>query len=99
MTSLEINSKDLSGVEAILKQYVPEAKVICFGSRVNGTARAHSDLDLVIQDKEKLPQQRYLALLNAFEESDINIKIDAMDWYRLSLEFQKIILSQNTIEL
>jgi hypothetical protein len=41
----------------IIEQYAPNAEVWAFGPRVNGTARDHPDLDLVVIDGQKLPQK------------------------------------------
>ena len=49
-------------VMVILEQYVPNAEVWVFGSRVSGTAREHSDLDLVVIDEQKLSQKNILSI-------------------------------------
>ena len=61
-------------VKAILKKYLPEAEIWAFGSRVTGTAKVYSDLDLVVLGKEKLPQKQYYQLQEAFQESELPIK-------------------------
>ena len=81
----------------LLAQHLPQVQVWAFGSRVKGTARASSDLDLVLfaEDADK-PQ---LALLReALEESQLPFAVDTLVWKDISPEFQTHIAS-NFIEL
>ena len=81
----------------LLAQHLPQVQVWAFGSRVMGTARASSDLDLVLfaEDADK-PQ---LALLReALEESQLPFAVDTLVWKDISPEFQTHIAS-NFIEL
>ena len=78
-------------IKRILKEYVPGCDVRVFGSRVNGTAKKHSDLDLAVVDKEKIPTRKMNALREAFEDSDLPIRVDVLDWYAISAEFRAII--------
>jgi len=54
----------------INKQKVPDSEIWAFGSRVTGTAKKYSDLDLVVISKEKIPQKQYYQLQEMFQESD-----------------------------
>jgi len=75
-------------VKAILVSYVPGAEVRVFGSRITGKAVKYSDLDLVVLGSERLPQKQYYQLQQAFQDSDLSIRVDVLDWYRLSPEFR-----------
>ena len=78
-------------IKRILKEYVPGCDVRVFGSRVNGTAKKHSDLDLAVVDKEKIPTRKMNALREAFEDSDLPIRVDVLDWHAVSADFRAII--------
>ena len=78
----------LDRIKSIIKKYVPEAEVWAFGSRVTWTAKDYSDLDLVIIEKEQIPKKRYYQLQEAFEESDLPIKVDVLDWHRITPGFR-----------
>ncbi len=84
-------------VTDILRQLVPHTEVRAFGSRVSGTSRVHSDLDLVIIDTQKLPQALYYQLQEAFMESELPIRVDVLDWHRITPEFRKNIEKQYAI--
>ena len=81
----------------IIEQYAPNAAVWAFGSRVTGTAREHSDLDLVVIGEQKLPQKTYYQLQEAFQESELPIRVDILDWHRITPEFQQNIKKQYVV--
>ena len=71
-------------IQALLREHVPEAEVWAYGSRVNGSSHEASDLDLVLRgpNLERLGTG-YLDLLEAIEESNIPILVQAHDWATL----------------
>ncbi len=81
----------------LLDRYLPKVQVWAFGSRVKGSSRASSDLDLVLftEDSDK---PRLAVLREALEESQLPFAVDTLVWKDISPEFQKHILS-NFIEL
>lgn len=78
-------------VRDILRAHVSGSRAFAFGSRVHGTARPFSDLDLVVQSDAPLELVRLGALRSAFSESDLPIKVDVVDWSQLSPAFQRAI--------
>lgn len=81
----------------ILAQHVPDAEARVFGSRVNGGAAKHSDIDIAIKDREKLTLTALSALANAFEESDLPFRVDIVDWHGISSAFRSVIESRYQI--
>lgn len=65
--------------------------ILAFGSRVDGSARPHSDLDLIVKAESILSLRVYYQLKDAFEYSTLNFRVDLLDWFRLSDEFKKTI--------
>ena len=49
---INLDEPQLTMVKAILRAYVPDRRVAAFGSRVQGTAKEFSDLDLVLLSDE-----------------------------------------------
>jgi len=86
---IDLQPEQLKRVIQILDTFVPTTTVWAFGSRVKMTADEHSDLDIVIAGKQKIPQQIFYQLKDAFEESDLPIMVDVLDWHRISHSFQK----------
>ena len=88
---MDIFEKDLKLVKSILNKHLLDCEVWAFGSRVNGTARSYSDFDLVIVGEGKVPLNTIFALKEEFQESDLNFRVDVLDWNRISDSFRKII--------
>ncbi len=89
---LNLSDAQLSLLQHLLSSHVPDVTVWAFGSRVKGTAKAWSDLDLVLVDKQALPPKQVFKLQDALEESDLPMKVDLVDWHDISAEFQQLIL-------
>jgi len=88
---LNLKPKYLKIVMNIITKYIPEKEVWAFGSRINGKAKKFSDLDLVIVSNIPLNREVLINLKQAFEESDLPIKVDIIEFYKASAEFQEII--------
>ncbi len=88
---MDMDVNHLVLVREILKRHISNCQVWAFGSRVNGTAKEYSDLDLVILSKEDLPPQKIFQLKDDFEESDLPFRVDLLDWNKISKDFQNII--------
>jgi len=70
---------------------VPNCEVRAFGSRVNGTNREYSDLDLAIVGEEKLGISVLGDVQEAFMESTIPFRVDVLDYNAVSEKFRKVI--------
>jgi predicted nucleotidyltransferase len=94
---LGLAPEDLATLLAILEKHVPKAEVWAFGSRVQGTERPFSDLDLVLVDLEPLEPQRRAELAYELSESNLPIKTDLVEWSRTSEAFRAIILRDHFV--
>ncbi|HAT72137.1 MAG TPA: nucleotidyltransferase domain-containing protein [Elusimicrobia bacterium] len=81
-------------ISAILAVHAPGVEARAFGSRVNGSPKNYSDLDLALVGAAKLDSAVIGNLREAFEESDIPFRVDIIDWHSISKEFQTIILNK-----
>lgn len=88
---IDLKPQDWHEVCHILKTLVPEYPVWAFGSRVKGTAKAYSDLDLAIITDQPLSLTKMATLKEAFDESVLSIRIDIVDWAATSEPFRNII--------
>jgi len=75
----------------ILEKYVPECEVRVFGSRHTHTAKSYSDLDLALVGRGRLDINQMAQIQEAFQESLLPYRVDVLDWYAISPEFQKVI--------
>lgn len=88
---IDLRPDHLETVQRILSERVPECEVRAFGSRVTGTAKSYSDLDLAVVGKEELPPDTLRLLKEAFEESDLPFRVDVLDWHAISETFRQLI--------
>ncbi len=95
---LDVRSDHLAMIQDILKNCIPASRVVAFGSRVNGSAKATSDLDLCIMDDKQISFETLACLRDEFSLSNLPYKVDVIDWITIAPEFQKIIL-QNCLEI
>jgi type I restriction enzyme S subunit len=78
-------------VRDILHKHVPRHEVWAFGSRVNGTTKPYSDLDLAIISDKPLSLKVRSELADDFSESDLPWRVDVVDWATTGGAFRKII--------
>jgi len=91
LQQLDVKSRHLETVLAILDRHLLDHTVWAFGSRVTDKARPYSDLDLVVVGKEPLALSLIADLAEAFDESDLPFKVDIVDWARTNESFRQII--------
>ncbi len=94
---IDIEEKFLSIIHRILDEHVPNCEVRAFGSRVKGTARRFSDLDIALLCEVKLDWREIESLKDAFSVSDLPFSVDVVDWNSISDDFK--VLIENNYEL
>ena len=89
--TLDLPQKHLQQVQALLREYAPDAEVWAYGSRVTGGGHEASDLDLVLRNPDDLREESRALydLKEAFTESDLPIRVDVMDWARIPESFHR----------
>jgi predicted nucleotidyltransferase len=88
---VNISSRQLETIKRILGEYVGDCEVRAFGSRVNGSAKGYSDIDVAVIGPNKMERRTKMLLREAFEESDLPFRVDIIDYNRASDEFRAII--------
>jgi predicted nucleotidyltransferase len=94
---LAMTAEELSLLQSILKRYVPDFKVWAFGSRVTGTHKPYSDLDLALVGDEPISIQTRAMLSEALSNSGLPYKVDIVDWASTSEAFRQIIEKQKLV--
>ena len=89
--ALDLPQKYLEQVKALLRAHAPHAEVWAYGSRVNGSSHAASDLDLVQRNPQNLQEETSALseLKEVFSESNLPIRVDIMDWARIPESFHR----------
>ena len=97
MTSaIDITTEQKETLLAFFRRFIPGVAVWAYGSRVKGTARANSDLDLVAFTT---PTQRPLVseLKDALTESNIPFLVDLHVWDEVPERFHEIIRKEYVV--
>jgi predicted nucleotidyltransferase len=89
-TGIDITAEQRESLLALLQLHLPGVTVWAYGSRVKGTARPNSDLDLVVFTT---PAQRpqVSELKDALDESNIPFRVDLHVWDEIPERFHEII--------
>ena len=88
---IELSAEELATVQRLLAAHFPNVEARVFGSRYRGTAKPYSDLDIVLVGEQKLDWKQVSLLREAFADSTLPFRVDLLDWYAISPEFQQII--------
>ncbi|MDR3726609.1 MAG: nucleotidyltransferase domain-containing protein [Terracidiphilus sp.] len=95
--ALDLRPGEWEIVRDLLRRHVPGREVWVFGSRVKGTAKPYSDLDLAILGDQPLPLSTMADLAEDFTESDLPFKVDLVDWATTSARFRKVIEGERVV--
>ena len=88
---LDLKPHELETVRNILNRFVPEAEMIVFGSRIHGTAKPWSDLNLANKAKSALDWKVLEDIKEAFQESELPFRVDILDWNEITDAFRRAI--------
>ncbi|MEI7868759.1 MAG: nucleotidyltransferase domain-containing protein [Candidatus Methylumidiphilus sp.] len=86
---LQLPPRYLAMVLDIVQEYLPEAEIWAYGSRVMGGCYEASDLDLVVRNPQDftIPTDNMVDVKDAFMESDLPIQVQIVDWARIPKPF------------
>ncbi len=87
-TDIILPPEQLRLVRSLTQAHLPGVEVWAYGSRVGGTPRRYSDLDLVAFTAPMQSAQA-VNLREAFEESDLPIRVDLFLWDELPVSFHR----------
>jgi predicted nucleotidyltransferase len=91
---LDLEQRYLDMLLPILKRHLPGATVWAFGSRVKGTAKRFSDLDLAIEAGKRVDLRTLAVLEQDLADSDLPIKVDVIDLAAVKPSFRKLVGSK-----
>ena len=90
---INITKAEMELVLNILKRHIQNGYVVAFGSRYKGKVKSYSDLDLAIakHDKSRFTWKEVADLKESFEESELNFRVDIVDYWSIGENFRAII--------
>ncbi|GAB4180401.1 MAG: nucleotidyltransferase domain-containing protein [Erythrobacter tepidarius] len=86
---LDLQPNELREGREILQARVPRHRVLASGSRAEGRARPHSDLDLVVMERAAIPDLAWAELAADFEDSNLPFRVDLLRWQELTASMQQ----------
>ncbi|MFL2749334.1 MAG: hypothetical protein ACJ0DI_07615 [bacterium] len=100
MTEVHLEPRHFVMIEQTLQEFIPEARFWCSDSRVHRRGmKCFSNLDLVVQNEEDL-RAELGKLWDAFEASDLHIKVDlsecnqTLDWLKQDTLEEYVVLQE-----
>ena len=90
---LDLAPEHLHVVRTLLEEHLPGCKALAFGSRVKGTARRFSDLDIAVEAGTAISWSRLGELKEALSESNLPMRVDVVDLVAASDEFRAMVLA------
>ena len=88
---ISVSDSELKIIKDILKRHLSECQVWAFGSRVNGGAKPHSDLDLAVVSAKEISPITFGQLNEEFSESNLSFRVDIVDMNHVSQNFRQLI--------
>lgn len=91
---VDLKPEHLLLLKDILHTYVPNEKVVAYGSRVKGNAWEYSDLDLCIMNEKPLIYTSVDDLKDILIRSRLPMLVDVIEWRKTSDDFKKVVAAQ-----
>lgn len=82
----------LTAVSNIIARFLPDARILLFGSRARGDAEQTSDFDFAIDAGSKIPLDVIARIEDEIEELHTLKSVDIVDLNRVNPAFKTIIL-------
>ncbi len=93
---VDITPQQREIILALFGSHLPNTKVWVYGSRVKGSARPNSDLDMVVFASPGQSTSVFL-LKEALDESDLPFRIDLFVWDEVPEQFRKNIAVEHCV--
>ncbi len=94
--TLDIDDEDQTILIDLLNQYLPNTEIWLYGSRIKGTSRHNSDLDMVVFTEDNQAMAVFY-LKEAFDESDLPFRVDLFTWNNVPKSFHENIKAQHIV--
>ena len=91
--------KDKETIIEIISKQLTEAKIYLFGSRARKDHLPESDIDIAIDNRNKIDSFLLSLIKEEIEESNIPFTVDVVDLHDISDDFKKQILKDSVIWL
>jgi hypothetical protein len=99
---IDLEPQHLATVRAILQTTVPSVHAFAFGSRVHSAeilakVKKHSDVDIALEPAHPLGWRVLADVREAFEESDLPMRVDVIDWSVCTDDFKHHVVNKYSL--
>lgn len=99
---IDLQPQHLATVRAILLTTVPSVHAFAFGSRVHeintvAKVKKHSDVDIALEPAHPLGWRVLADVREAFEESDLPMRVDVIDWSVCTDDFKHHVVNKYSL--
>lgn len=93
---IDVTSSQLQTIHDLIRKFLPGVAVWAYGSRVRGTARPYSDLDMIAFVTQNQKMQLF-DLQEALEDSNLPFRVDLFVWEDVPSEFHRTIQEKHVV--
>lgn len=90
----DLSNNQIKKILNCISLHLPKVKVFAFGSRVKGTSKKYSDLDLALDTGEPISLSIITKIKSSLSETDIPFLIDIIDYRSIDKDFKSLIDEQ-----
>ncbi len=94
---IQISGADWMTLVRTLGELLPSLEVWAFGSRARRTAKPYSDIDLALITAQPLSLGELARINDAFDSSDLTVRVDVVDWASASEAFRNTIRQDKVV--
>jgi predicted nucleotidyltransferase len=88
---IDAKEQDIILIAKTIRKHIPDCEIRVFGSRIKGTARPYSDIDIAIVAENLISPLTLERIKEEFAQSDIPCRVDILDFKAISDSFRKVI--------
>jgi uncharacterized protein len=92
-----MQEQDKQKIIDTIKSHLPEAQIFLFGSRARKDNTPESDIDIAVDNKEKIDSFVMSQIKEEVEESTIPFTVDIVDLNNVSKDFKEQILKSRVL--
>lgn len=81
----------------LIKQHLPNAKIILYGSRAREDDRSGSDIDIALDNESEIDTSTMADIINVIDESILPIKFDIVDLHTVSEALKQDIKNEGVV--
>jgi type I restriction enzyme S subunit len=94
---IDLSTENLTLLKQLITEHIQGCEIRVFGSRIHGTAKPYSDIDIALKCGSPIDRRTMSRLKEALQESILPIRVDVLDWDGISKEFRGVIEEGYTV--